>query len=139
MNLQKLQKLTGVATPNHFQEVLFLTKVFMLVIKIINRRNPCYQGCLMAMETFHSVIAIPVITNLIVEIEAFDTKDAFHTFEPWNIPTTVPLNYGLYEATKIYSDYGYNKVNIYQEQRNEACANLECSGETFYQQFSDYF
>ena len=51
----------------------------------------------MAIETFHSVIAVPVITNLIVEIEeAFDIKDfldidAFHAFYPRNIPTSVPL------------------------------------------------
>ena len=82
----------------------------------------------MAIETFHSVIAIPVITYLIVEIEeAFDTKyfpaiDAFHIFDPRNIPTTVPLKYGLNEAKRIYTNYGNNKVHIYQEQRNEASA-----------------
>ena len=98
-----------------------------------------------AIETFHSVIAIPVITNLIVEIEdVFDTKDfpvidAFHAFDPRNIPTIVPLKYGLNEEKIIYSNHGNNKVNIYQEQRNGASAILECSEEIFYQQCSDYF
>ena len=75
----------------------------------------------MAIETFHSVIAIPLTTNLIAEIEeAFDTKDfpvidAFHTFDSRSMPTIVPLKYGLNEAKIIYSNYENNKVNIYQE------------------------
>ena len=97
----------------------------------------------MAIETFHSVIAVPVITNLIVEIEeAFDIKDfldidAFHAFYPRNIPTSVPLKYGLNEAKIIYSNYENNKVNMCQEQINEASTILKCSEET-YQQCSDY-
>ena len=62
----------------------------------------------MTIETFYSVIAILVIIHLIVEIEeAFDTKDflvidAFHAFDPRNIPTIVPLKYGgLIEARII--------------------------------------
>ena len=68
----------------------------------------------MAIETFHSVIAIPLTTNLIAEIEeAFDTKDfpvidAFHTFDSRSMPTIVPLKYGLNEAKIIYSNYENN-------------------------------
>ena len=90
-----------------------------------------------AIETFHLVIVIPVITNLIVEIEVdFDKKDflafdAFHAFDPRNIPTIVPLKDGLNKGKIIYSNYGNNKVNIYQEQRIEAFAILKCSANRF--------
>ena len=132
ITLEKLQKLTGVATSNHFQEVLFPTNSFYAsyqkYLDILQdfqngRRNLRYQGHQMANETFHLVIAIPVITNLIVETEeAFDAKDfsvigVFHAFDLRNIPTIVPLKYGLNEAKIIYSNYGNNKVNIYQEQK----------------------
>lgn len=66
----------------------------------------------MAIKTFHSVIAIPVIINLIFEVEkAFDAKEfpvlrAFHTFDPRKIPKIIPLKYGLNEAKIIYSRYG---------------------------------
>ena len=124
--------MTGVATLNHFQEVLFPTNSFYAsyqkYLDILQdfqngRRNLCYQGHQMANETFHLVIVIPVITNLIVETEeAFDAKDfpvigVFHAFDLRNIPTIVPLKYGLNEAKIIYSNYGNNKVNIYQEQK----------------------
>ena len=70
--LEKVQKLTGVTTPNHFQEVLFPTNNFYAgyqkYLDILQdfkngRRNLYYQGYQMAIETIHSVIAIPVITN----------------------------------------------------------------------------
>ena len=64
-----------------------------------------------------------------------------HAFNPRNIPTIVPLKYGLNEGKIICSNYGNNKVNIYQEQRNEASAIqaiLKCSEEIFYQQCSEY-
>ena len=99
----------------------------------------------MAIETFHLVIAIPVITNLIVEIEVdFDKKDflafdVFHAFDPRNIRTIVPLRDGLNKDKIIYSNYGNNKVNIYQEQRIEASAILKCSGNRFLPKCSDYF
>ena len=66
----------------------------------------------MAIKTFHSMIAILVIINLIFEIEkSYDTKEfpvlhAFHTFDPRKIPKIVPLKYGLNEAKIIYSSYG---------------------------------
>ena len=64
--------------------------------------------------------------------EAFDTKDfpvidAFHTFDPINILTIFPLKYGLWSI----SNYGNKKVNICQEQRNEASIILKCGEETF--------
>ena len=108
--LEKLQKLAGVATSNHFQEVPFPTNglyaSYQKYLHILqnfqnNRRNLCYQGCQMAIETFHLVIAIPVITNLIVEIEVdFDKKDflafdVFHAFDRRNIRTIVTLKDGL--------------------------------------------
>ena len=99
----------------------------------------------MAVGTFHLVIAILVITNLIVETEeAFETKDfpvidAFHAVDPSNIPMIDPLKYGLNEAKIIFCNFENNKVNIYQEERNEASPILKCSKETFYQQYSDYF
>ena len=55
------------------------------------------------------------------------------------MPTIVPLKYGLSETKIIYSNHGNNKVNIYQEQRNEASAILRYSEETLYRQCSDYF
>ena len=118
--------------PTIFKKSCFQPTVFMLVQKYLDilqdfqngRRNLRYQGWQMAIETFYSVIAIPVITNLIVEIEeAFDTKDfpvidAFHAFDSRNVPTVVPLKCYLNEAKIIYSNYGNNKVNIYQKHRN---------------------
>ena len=55
------------------------------------------------------------------------------------MPTIVSFKYGLSEAKIIYSNHGNNKVNIYQEQRNEASAILRYSEETLYRQCSDYF
>ena len=116
--MEKLQKLIGVATLQPFQEVLFPTNSFYVgyqkyLIILQDFQNDSislrYQGYQMAIEKFHSVIAIPVITNLIAEIEeAWDTKDflvidAFHTFDPRNIPMVVPLNYDLNEVKIIYS------------------------------------
>ena len=69
----------------------------------------------------------------------FSVIDAFHAIDPRNMPTIVPLKYGLSETKIIYSNHGNNKVNIYQEQRNEASAILRCSEETLYRQCSDYF
>ena len=69
----------------------------------------------------------------------FSVIDAFHAIDPRNMPTIVPLKYGLRETKIIYSNHGNNKVNIYQEQRNEASAILRCSEETLYRQCSDYF
>ena len=75
VTLEKLQKLSGVATPNHFQEVFFPTSSFCAgyqkYLDILqafqnDRRKLRYQGRQMAIETFHPVIAILVITNLIV-------------------------------------------------------------------------
>ena len=70
--------MTGVATLNHFQEVLFPTNSFYAsyqkYLDILQdfqngRINLRYQGHQVATETFYSVIAIPVIANLIVETE----------------------------------------------------------------------
>ena len=82
----KLQKLTRVANSSHFQEVLFPTNSFYAsyqkYLDILQdfengRRNLRFQGRQMAIETFHLVIAIPVITNLIVKTEeAFGTRSS---------------------------------------------------------------
>ena len=57
--------------------------------------------------------------------------DVFHAFDPRNIPMTVPLKYCLNETKIIYSNYRNNKVNIYQEQRNEASTILKSREEIF--------
>ena len=140
ITLEKLQKLTGIATSTHYQEILFQANSFRAgcqkYLDILqdfqnDRRNLCYQGCWMVIETIHSVTAIPIITKLIVEIEEahdpedFPVIDTFQTFDPRNTPTILPLNYGLNKAKLICPNYGNNKVNIYQEQRNEASAILK--------------
>ena len=82
----KLQKLTRVANSSHFQEVLFPTNSFYAsyqkYLDILQdfengRRNLRYKGRQMAIETFHLVIAIPIIKNFIAKTEeAFGTRSS---------------------------------------------------------------
>ena len=139
ISLEKLQKQTGVTTSKHFQEIIFPANSFHagyqkyldILQDFQNDRRNLLSRMLDVIETIHSVTAIPIITKLIVEIEeAFNTNDfpvinAFHTFDPKNIPTIVLLNYSLNKAKIIYCNYGNNKVNIYQEYRHVASAILK--------------
>lgn len=71
----------------------------------------------MTIETFHSVAVIRTKTELIIEIEevfATPVFNALPSFDPRDITTFVPLNYGLNEAKIGYSIQGNNNVNIYQ-------------------------
>ena len=139
ISLEKLQKQTGVTTSKHFQEIIFPANSFHagyqkyldILQDFQNDRRNLLSRMLDVIETIHSVTAIPIITKLIVEIEeAFNTNDfpvinAFHTFDPKNIPTIVLLHYSLNKAKIIYCNYGNNKVNIYQEYRHVASAFLK--------------
>ena len=139
ISLEKLQKQTGVTTSKHFQEIIFPANSFHagyqkyldILQDFQNDKRNLLSRMWMVIETIHSVTAIPIITKLIVEIEeAFNTYDfpvinAFHTFDPKNIPTIVLLHYSLNKAKIIYCNYGNNKVNIYQEYRHVASAILK--------------
>ena len=48
--------------------------------------------------------------------------DAFHAFEPRNIPKDLPSGYGVKEMDLIYDFYASNKINIFQGQRNEVAS-----------------
>ena len=55
-------------------------------------------------------------------ITDFPVIEAFHAFDPRNIPKDLPSGYGEREIDLIYDFYGSNKINIFQGQRNKATA-----------------
>ena len=65
--------------------------------------------------------------------------DAFHAFDLRNIPNDFPSGYGEKEIDLIYDFSGSNKINIFQDQRNEATAIIKCSKEHFIDQTVHYF
>ena len=98
-----------------------------------------------SINNFHSRVAISIIKILILEIEeAFNTTDfpvmdAFHAFDPRNIPKDLASGYGEKEIDLIYDFYGSSKINIFQGQRNEATAIIKCSKDNFIDQAVHYF
>ena len=99
----------------------------------------------MTINSFHSRIAIPLITTLIKEIEqafettSFPTLDAFHAFHPRNIPADALSDYGQHEAKLLYGFYGNNKIDTFKGDRNEGAAIIKCGEEIFLSQCRNYF
>ena len=106
-----------------------------------NLRSPLSQT---SINNFHSRVAIPIIKKLILEIEEafnatdFLVMDAFHAFDPRNIPKDLPSGYGEKEIDLVYDFYGSNKINIFQGKRNEATAIIKCSKDHFIDQAVHY-
>lgn len=114
----------------------------------------CIAFCLCLMTDILALmntlsLAFQKQSSLLVDIthmveEAFNTTDspvmdAFHVFDPRNIPKDLPSGYGEKEINLIYDFYGSNKINIFQGQRNEATAIIKCSKENFTDQAVHYF
>ena len=153
MTIETLTKLSTANSPKDFGEILaprksyygdyenFKSIVNDFKVKRANLRS--YRK--ISIENFHNFVAIPLIKKLVTEVEeAFDTSDfpvidAFQVLNPKNIPANVKEGYGMEEIDVIYSFYGSNKVNIFQGERNEAAAIIQCSEEVFISQATEYF
>lgn len=146
--------MASTSTPDEFVEILAPTKSYYadykVYLKIVDdfqstRKNLRNQGCQMKVENFHTNIAQNLLIKLVKEVEeAFDVSDfpiidAFHSFDPRNLLATAEPSYGLDVAKRIYDFYGYNKVDIFQGQRNEVAAVITCGEESFLQQCATYF
>ena len=152
--VEKLKKMHEAKTSNEFKDVLFPAtsyyanyQKFLAIIGDfqVKRKKLRQQGKQIEIENFHQNISKVLLAKLIVEVEeAFDMSDfpildAFHTFDPRNIPETVANTFGMEEAKLIHKFYGNSKVNIFKEQRNEVSPVIKCNEETFLVQCSQYF
>ena len=149
-----LRKLLVTNTPSEFTDILSPRKSsyannqhFINIISDFQaqRKNLRSHFSQTNINNFHACVAIPIIKQLILEIEeAFNTTDfpvidAFQAFDPRNIPKDLPSGYGEKEIDLIYDFYGSNNINIFQGQRNEATAIIKCSKENFIDPAVHYF
>ena len=148
------QKLSVTNTPSEFKDILsprkssyvnnryFINIISDFQAQIKNLGSHLSQT---SINNFHSRFAIPIIKKLILEIEEafnitdFPVMDAFHVFDPRNIPKDFPSGYGVNEIDLIYDFYGSNKINIFQGQRNQATVIIKFSKENFIDQAVYYF
>ena len=69
----------------------------------------------------------------------FPVLDAFHAFNPKNIPIQPTTDYGLVSAVKVFKFYGNNKIDIYEGKRKQASKLIKASEEYFLGESSNYF
>ena len=144
-----LQKLSVTNTPSEFTDILSPRKSSLAnnqhFINIISdfqaqRKNLRSHFSQTSINDFHARVTIPIIKQLILEIEeAFNTTDfpvtdAFQAFDPRNIPKDSPSGYGEKEIDLMYDFYGSNKNNIFQGQSDEATAIIKRSKENLIDQ-----
>ena len=65
--------------------------------------------------------------------------DSFSIYHPKNIPPKLAENYGIESANNVFSFYGENKIDVYEERRLEAPAVIKCDKENFVSQSVTYF
>ena len=69
----------------------------------------------------------------------FPVIDSFNVYHPKNILPKLPENYGIESANNVYSFYGENKIDVYEERCLEAPAIIKCDKENFVSQSVTYF
>ena len=69
----------------------------------------------------------------------FPKIDAFQVLNPKSIPINLNQDYGMEDFDLIFSFYGYNKINLFQGERNEAASIIKCTKEVFESHATEYF
>ena len=155
VTLQHLRQLAKADNPEEFSSLLSPKKSYYAryqdYLDILSDFNSTrkhlrlHGGREINIENFHSNIATPFIEKLIQEIEeAFDITDfpvldAFHVYHPRNIQADILSTYGLDEAKLIYNHYGTNKIDNFNNERNESAPTLKCGEESILMQSKNYF
>ena len=152
VTLQQLRKLAEADKPEEFSNLLSPKKsyyanyqFYLDILSDFNstRRHLRSRGSEINIENFHYSIGTPFIEKLILEIEEalditdFPVLDAFHAYHPRNITSDI-ATYGLDEAKLIYDHYGTNKIDCFENQRNESAAILKCGEDSFVVQSKNY-
>ena len=89
------------------------------------------------LEQFHDNITLKIVKQLMkglcdaLQTSEFPEIDSFNVYHPKNIPPKLPENYGIESANNVYSFYGENKIDVYEERCLEAPAVIKCDKENF--------
>ena len=97
------------------------------------------------LEQFHDNITLKIVKQLMKELcdlfqtSEFSVIDSFNVYPLKNMLPKLPENYGIESASNVYSFYGENKIDVYEERRLEAPAVIKCDKESFVSQSVTYF
>ena len=154
ITLEKL-KAMSVAKDNKAFNEFFLpqksyyaqAKTYINILNDFQSRNKHLRSDNMqiTLEQFHDNITLKIVKQLMKELcDSFQTSefsviDSFNVYPPKNILPKLPENYGIESANNVYSFYGENKIDVYEERCLEAPAVIKCDKESFVSQSVTYF